>query len=124
MDVTPFLIDDRNPPPEGAHLDGFAWDGTDFVIGDAGLAAFEATGRQLAWCADGRHVLTRREGARIGVGADVIGYRHLFYWAEGTAWAVSESFIDPSPAPSDLSVASFAAKRAASRAVGSPARSA
>ncbi|SFE49108.1 hypothetical protein [Roseivivax sediminis] len=94
MDVTPFLIDDRNPPPEGAHLDGFAWDGTDFVIGDAGLAAFEATGRQLAWCADGRHVLTRREGARIGIGADVIGYRHLFYWAEGTAWAVSESFID------------------------------
>ncbi|SLN68570.1 hypothetical protein ROJ8625_03560 [Roseivivax jejudonensis] len=92
--MTVFLIDDLNPPSEGARLDGFAWDGTDFVIGEAGRAAHEAAGGSLPWSADGRHVLVRRTGARIEVGADFGGYRHLFYWSDGLAWAISDSFID------------------------------
>ncbi|ETX15496.1 hypothetical protein OCH239_16120 [Roseivivax halodurans JCM 10272] len=89
-----FLIDDRTLPEPGAQLHGFAWEGADFVIGTEGLAAFEAGGRRLPWSADGDHVLVRREGGGIGIGADFAGCRHLFYWSEGRDWAVCESFID------------------------------
>lgn len=92
--TTPFLIDDLAPPPEGARLRGFAWAGADFVIGSDGLAAYEAHGRHLDWSADGHHVLTRRAGDRIGVGADFAGYAHLFHWSDGARWAVSDSFLD------------------------------
>ena len=89
-----FLIDDQTLPEPGAQLHGFAWEGADFVIGSGGLAAFEEGGGHLPWSADGHHVLVRREGGRIGVGADHAGCRHLFHWSDGQAWAVCDSFID------------------------------
>ncbi|WP_306131531.1 hypothetical protein [Roseivivax marinus] len=90
----PFLIDDETPPPQGATLHGCAFAEADAVLGTDGLAALESEGRVLDWHADGCHLLVRRDGDRIALGADFAGYRHLFHWSDGARWAVCDSFID------------------------------
>lgn len=91
----PFLLSSWTDLTDTPRLDGFAWDGTDFVNGSEGLAAFEtARRRALAPGADGVHILCRptRDGAAMS--ADSAGYRHLFHWSDGRRWAVGEALID------------------------------
>ncbi|WP_043775512.1 hypothetical protein, partial [Roseivivax isoporae] len=91
--ISDLLLDPGTLPAEGSHLVGFAWADTDFVIGTDGLSAYEAAGDTFHWGADGHHVLIRRSGDRIRIGADAAGYAHLFYWSDGADWAVAYSFI-------------------------------
>ncbi|WP_043775928.1 hypothetical protein, partial [Roseivivax isoporae] len=91
--ISDLLLDPETLPADGSHLLGFAWSGTDFIVETEGLAAYESAGGALPWGADGHHVLIRRTGDRIRIGADAAGYAHLFYWSDGADWAVAYSFI-------------------------------
>jgi hypothetical protein len=81
------------PRPHAPRLCGVAFVGPDMVVGGTGLAAYEAARGPLPFLCDGNHILLRPEGATLRIGTDVAGYRHLFYWRDGAAWAVGESFL-------------------------------
>lgn len=74
-------------PPSA--LAGYAWDGADLVIGDAGIAA---RGAVPPWQADGCHLLCAVQGQGHLIATDGRGFARMFLYRSAGRWAVSNSF--------------------------------
>lgn len=89
-----FLFTDQDPPTQQQFFRGYAFVGSDYVYGGSGAMRFETeTGQRIGGGLDGCYINMRHsEGAWIfesGHG----GFRNLFYYHDGTKWAVSDSFV-------------------------------
>lgn len=88
-----FLLSADRPLPE-RFFAGHCFVGADLIIGAAGHDAWCAAhpGAALAPGEDGCYAVLARQGAGGRLGTDYKGFCHLYYYAEGTDWAVSNSF--------------------------------
>jgi hypothetical protein len=77
------------------HFDGYAYVDQHFVFGAAGAAAFHKEhGAGIPCGEDGCYVtIYPKDGCTI-IGTDHIGNRHLFFYRDGSDWAVSDSLSD------------------------------
>ncbi|WP_256840475.1 hypothetical protein [Ornithinimicrobium faecis] len=80
--------------PEGDLFTGFAFSGSDFIVGPEGFGAYTRAGGAIAHHDDGCYLLVRREGAEWVMGSDFKGNCKVFYYQDGDRWAVGNSIAD------------------------------
>lgn len=89
--ATTFLVTHKTPPQD-RFFQGYCFHGADYVYGEDGVKKFEAsTGRKVTGGLDGCYALVRRDGDSIVFTNDYAGYKVLFYYHDGSTWAVSNS---------------------------------
>lgn len=82
-----------NDPPEEDFFQGYFFCGNDYIYGNEGLSSFkEATGRSIRPGQDGCYVHMRRHSEALEFNTDFSGYKVIYYYHDGTTWAVSNSF--------------------------------
>ena len=89
------ILSSRMRPKE--QFEGYAFVGTDYVHGPAGMTAYRArTGRTVGPGEDGCYVVARRAGRLFGrrfeVGTDASGLGRLFLYRSGDDWALGSSY--------------------------------
>lgn len=89
------ILSSRMRPTE--QFEGYAFVGTDYVHGPAGMTAHRArTGRTVGPGEDGCYVVARRAGRLFGrrfeVGTDASGLGRLFLYRSGDEWALGSSY--------------------------------
>ncbi len=63
------------------------------IFGIDGATEFVASGGRLEAGEDGCYIILKQVGNEITIGSDFCGHDRLFYFFDGTNWAVSNSFI-------------------------------
>jgi len=89
-----FLLSSDRPLPEH-FFSGHCFVGPDLIIGAEGYKAFRAAHpdrRGPGLGEDGCYALLERHGSGWRLGTDYKGFCHLYYYARGADWAVSNSF--------------------------------
>lgn len=88
------ILSSQTAPSE--HFEGYAFVGTDYVSGPAGLAEYRRrTGRSIPPGEDGCYVVARRVGRvvrTLEVGTDASGLARLFVYRSGQTWAIGSSY--------------------------------
>lgn len=93
MAASHFLFASWQPPP-AYFFSGYAFKGTDFVFGADGAQQFHAAqGSRIGMGQDGCYAELIRQGSETRIHADFRGNMRLFYYADGGAWAVSNSWL-------------------------------
>lgn len=89
---TVFVFSRESPPPDG-YFQGYCFVGSDLVFGSDGAAMFqEETGQRLRSGRNGRYVTVEKHEDTYIFGGDYAGYSVLYYYHDGSEWAVSNSF--------------------------------
>src|SRR5699024_11343686 len=87
-----FLYSNKRPPEDG-FFQGYFFSGNDYIYGQTGAGHFsEATGHAIKGFMDGCYVLVRRHQDVYEFVTDFSGYKALYYYHDGSTWAVSNSF--------------------------------
>ncbi len=88
---TTFIVTSDGRPVE-RFFQGYFFHEADFVFGEEGLTRFEAaTGIAVSGGLDGCYVIAHREGDSLVFSTDHAGYKMLYYYHDGSTWAVSNS---------------------------------
>lgn len=83
-----------NATAEHRLLIGYGFAGRDMVIGQDGLASWEAaTGRALAGGEDGTYAIVSQTGAAIRIETDHAGHMPIFYYRDERVAAASNSIV-------------------------------
>lgn len=86
-----FLVTNSNPPEDG-FFQGYCFYGTDYIFGQEGVEQFETTtDSTVTGGLDGCYALARRDGDSFIFTNDYAGYKLLYYYHDGTTWAVGNS---------------------------------
>lgn len=89
--TTSFLVTRSNPPEDG-FFQGYCFYETDYIFGQEGVQEFEAhTGNKVSHGLDGCYALARKDGESYIFMNDYSGYKMLYYYHDGSIWAVSNS---------------------------------
>lgn len=89
--ATTFLTTNSSPPADG-FFQGYCFHGTDYIFGQEGVNEFEdTTGQNISGGLDGCYALARRDGDSFIFTNDYAGYKLLYYYHDGSTWAVSNS---------------------------------
>lgn len=71
---------------------GYGFAGCNFIAGEGGAQRYRrATGRDVPIGEDGCYVTIAPHGSATRIGADFKGYKHLYYYSQGSVWAFSNS---------------------------------
>lgn len=93
MDETTFLVSSFQETPR-RFFQGYCFIGRDYIYGSKGAQAYEdATGNRIAGGHDGCYVSIEGSRTHIIVQTDYSGYKKVFYYHDGTHWAVSNSIV-------------------------------
>lgn len=78
--------------PVHEQFEGFCFYGADYIAGEEGFLTFtRETGHQIVPDLDGCYAFTQKQGDDWIFGSDSRGLSKLFYFQNGSAWAVSTS---------------------------------
>lgn len=88
------MVITSDDPPSGEFFSGYAFAGTDLVLGATGFAEYRnAHGEGLTHHSDGCYVLGKAsDGGKFVVGGDYKGSCKIFIYESGDRWAVANSF--------------------------------
>ena len=75
------------------YFEGHCFIGNDFIRGTDGAREFEEICGPINPCEDGCYLVYRQTGETATLGADARGLKRLFYYGEGSTWAVSNSLF-------------------------------
>ena len=93
MEQPTFLFSSFDRLPDH-FFSGYCFIGTDFIYGGDGAELYdEATAKRIDPGEDGCYVVIRKTADGHIIGADFKGYKKLFLYRSGSAWAVSNSFV-------------------------------
>lgn len=93
MDDSFFVFSSWEPVPD-FYFDGYCFLGNDFVHGMKGAESYRVeTGHEISPGEDGSYIVAKRTGDELTIGADFRGNARLFYFSNGSDWAVSNSLI-------------------------------
>src|SRR5690625_4761001 len=88
---TTFLATNHNPPADG-HFQGYCFIGNDFITGPEGAHHYQqTTGNRITPALDGCYLVTHHHDDAYTFDVDFSGYMILYYYHDGTSWAVSNS---------------------------------
>ncbi len=73
------------------YLQGYAFDGADYVFGSGAEDRYAETGRRISPGGDGCYLSVSRSGDGHVVGVDGSGLKKIFYYSDGPTWCVSNS---------------------------------
>lgn len=89
---TTFLATDQHPPADG-FFQGYCFIGNDFVAGADGAYMYQATtDNRITPGLDGSYLIAQQDHNAYLFDVDFAGYMILYYYHDGTTWAVSNSF--------------------------------
>lgn len=89
---TTFLVSNHNPPTDD-FFQGYCFIGNDLIFGTAGAKHYQAlTGQPIPPAQDGCYVTAQNLNNAYVFNVDFAGYTILYYYHDGTTWAVSNSF--------------------------------
>ncbi len=87
-----FFVSSASIPREPSFI-GYAFQGTDLIIGPDGYAEYIASGRNFAEDCDGCYFIINPDAVgNVVFSTDFHGYFPLFYYSHGEHWIVSPSF--------------------------------
>lgn len=99
MDPLPFrglepVVITSNSVPSREVFSGYAFSGSDFIMGSEGLRLHRKTqGSRLSHHEDGCYFLATPTAAGLKIGTDFKGNCKVFFYRHGTRWAVANSFM-------------------------------
>jgi hypothetical protein len=89
---TTFLAS-NDAPPENGFFQGYCFIGNDLIFGTNGAQHYQAlTGNPIPAAQDGCYVTVQQHNDAYVFDVDFAGYTILYYYHNGTTWAVSNSF--------------------------------
>lgn len=91
---TVFFFSNDDPPLDG-FFQGYCFIGADLIFGLEGAEIFrDETGRRVGPGHDGRYITVEQQDDTYFFSSDYAGYSILYYYHDGTHWAVSSSFAN------------------------------
>lgn len=89
---TTFLVSNQAPPKNG-YFQGYCFIGNDLLFGTNGAKHYQAiVGKPIPPAQDGCYVTVQHINNAYVFDVDFAGYTILYYYHDGTTWAVSNSF--------------------------------